>query len=129
MRLSRPQARATPAWRVMAIDLTQGFVHHIESSPRSWPICQRCSKRLGRTYHVETFGMVGRERPKQARDKQRIIAEVECHGERQEFALDAPIWWAEANMHDAFGRTVCFIPAGPGLYKTGVLTSERVEAK
>jgi hypothetical protein len=110
----------------MGLDLTAGFIHHIESSPNSWPKCDRCSKRLGRPYPVETFGMVGRERPRQRRDKQRIIAEVECHGERQEFALDCPIWAAEANIHDMFGQTICFIQLGGGRYGTGLLTQEQV---
>ena len=109
----------------MGIDLNAPFIHHVEASTRSWPKCHQCSQRLGRPYAVEVFGLVGRERPKQVRDKQRIIAEVECHGARQEFALDVPIWMAEANIHDAFGQTACFINLGGGRYGTGVITKEK----
>lgn len=101
------------------MDLTAPFLHHIETTARSWPTCDRCTRRLQRLFRVEVLGLLGREKPNKLGLKCRAVVEVECHGERQEFTLDYPAWWSEALFHDALGQTVAFVQLGDGRYGVG----------
>ena len=106
----------------MAIDIQGGsFKANIETTDASWPKCHQCSVRLQRAYPVESMGFAGAERPKQVGDKMEAIVDVECHGAKQTFALSHPVWWGEAHLHNALGRTWAFVKSGRGEYKTAVM--------
>ena len=111
----------------MSVALDAPFLFHIEATEASWPLCAHCSKRLQRPFRVEVLGMLGRERPKELRDKCRVIVEVECHGARQEFALEHAAWWSEAHFHNALGKLACFVKDGTGAYTTKKLKGHPVK--
>lgn len=92
----------------MGIDL----VGLIEATPKSWPVCARCTKRLQKRYPVETFGIEGVERSGELKMRGKVVLVAECHGEKQYADVDIPAWFTEAKVHRLFGRLQFFQHGG-----------------
>lgn len=115
----------------MAVDLAQPFANRVQVTTQSWPKCYRCTLRLQDMklrpldlvasgvelpYPVEAYGFVGREKPVSLRGKYRTVWEVECHGERQKFAIETDQEEGEAAEIANLGRYYVFCPNGKGGY-------------
>jgi hypothetical protein len=92
----------------MGIDL----VGLIDATTRSWPKCDRCSKRLQRDYPVESFGIEGIEKSAELRMRGKVVLVAECHGDRAYADVDIPAWFTEAKVHRLFGALRFFQHGG-----------------
>lgn len=94
----------------MGIDL--GFSSIVESTPKSWPICDRCTKRLQKRYPVESFGVQGQERSGTLGMRGKLVLEASCHGATEYADVDIPAWFTDAKVLTLFARLAFFQHGG-----------------
>ncbi len=96
----------------MGIDTSFALSGIVESTPKSWPVCDRCTKRLQRRYPVETFGIESRERAKSLGMRETLVLVAECHGQREFADVEIPAWMTEAKMLRLFSKLLFFQHGG-----------------
>lgn len=71
------------------MDLARPAKTAIATTYAQWPKCYRCSLALGRTYPVERYIVLGRERSRTVQGKYELVLDVACtHGEARRVALE-----------------------------------------